>query len=83
MMTAEFTSGVINLEGLKPAKIIVGPVAILPDGSIEHTPNFTTTDEAAMAFWSAVDRLAPTFLRVRETMREASESHPHHLGVSA
>ncbi|GEM_PF-4685239 len=65
---------VINAGSLKPTKIVVGPVAILPDGSIERTKDFTTTDEAAMAFWNAVDRLAPTFLQARTTLNEALKS---------
>lgn len=60
-------------------KLVIGPVAILPDGSIERTATFTTTDEAALQFWAAIDQAFPTFLRGEEEWREATASFPYHV----
>lgn len=44
---------------IRHALTIGNIVAIHDDGSITKGSGFTTTDEAALAFWAAIERLAP------------------------
>lgn len=46
---------------MKATKITIGAVAILPDGTIERLPNFTTTDAASLEFWKTLESVAGGF----------------------
>jgi hypothetical protein len=59
---------------ITPTKIVIGPVAILADGSIERTDAFTTNDAAAIEFWKAVQDLVGRVRQARFQIEEAFAS---------
>lgn len=62
-----------SISSLKATRYTIGPVAILPDGTIERQPSFTTTDQASLEFWEAVERAFPNFLSKQQPKEDQKE----------
>lgn len=52
-------SGAITSARLTATSVDFGPIKVFPDGGIERTARFTTTEAAAIEFWTAVERFMP------------------------
>ena len=59
---------------ISATKIIIGPVAIFADGSIERTDAFITNEAAAIEFWKAVQDLFGRMQQARVQIEEAYAS---------
>ena len=59
---------------ISATKIIIGPVAICADGSIERMEAFTTNEAAAIEFWKAVQDLFGRMQQARVQIEEAYAS---------
>ncbi len=46
-------------------KLVIGGIIIHQDGRIEKGGKFTTTDQESVAFWEAVNKAWPRFLKLK------------------